>query len=140
MYKKILLATDGSENARRAGRQAAGLAEELSSEIIIGYIFSSPPSQSKMAKANFDVHSILKEDAKNAISETINLFEEKNLTYTLKVAIGEPASEICGIAEKENADLLIIGSRGLGTIKGAVIGSVSHKVAHQAKCPVMIVK
>jgi len=140
MYKKILLATDGSENARRAAFQAAGLAEELSSEIIIAYIFSSPPSQSKMAKANFDVHSILTEDAKNAISETINLFEEKKVAYSLKVAIGEPASEVCEIAEKENADLLIIGSRGLGTIKSAVIGSVSQKVAHLAKCPVMIVK
>jgi nucleotide-binding universal stress UspA family protein len=140
MYKKILLATDGSENARRAAKEAAGLAKELSSEIIIAYISGNPPSQSKMAKAHFDVHSILQEDAKDSVSDTIRLFESEGLTYTLKVAIGDPAGEIIGIAEKENADLLIIGSRGLGTIKSAVIGSVSQKVAHQAKCPVMIVK
>ncbi|MBN1432091.1 MAG: universal stress protein [Methanomicrobiaceae archaeon] len=140
MYKKILLATDGSENARRAAREAAGLAKELSSDIIIAYIFVSPPSQSKMAKAHFDVHSILEIEAKDSISETIRFLESENLTYTLKVAIGEPAVEIIGIAEKENADLLIIGSRGLGALRGAVIGSVSQKVAHHAKCPVMIVK
>jgi len=58
----------------------------------------------------------------------------------LKVAIGDPAAEIIEIADKEKADLIIIGSRGLGAIKGVVLGSVSQKVTHHAACPVMIVK
>lgn len=140
IYEKILLATDGSENARRAAGEAAGLAGELSSRIILVYITSNPPSQSRMAKANFDVHSILEKDAKTAIGDTIDLFEAENIPYTLKVAIGDPATEIIDIAGKEDADLVIIGSRGLGTIKGAVLGSVSRKVTHHVKCPVMIVK
>ncbi len=140
IYEKILLATDGSENARRAAAEAAGFARDFSSCIIIVYIVSNPPSQSRMAKANFDVHSILEEDAKTAIKDTIDLFESEGLPYTLKVAIGDPATEIIDTTGKENADLVIIGSRGLGTIKGAVLGSVSRKVTHNVKCPVMIVK
>ncbi|MEA5036661.1 TRAP-T-associated universal stress protein TeaD [bioreactor metagenome] len=140
MYEKILLATDGSENARRAAGEAVRLAKQLSSQVILVYIFSNPPSQSRMAKANFDVHSILEEDAKIAIKDTIDLFEAEALPYTLKVGIGDPAAEITDIAGKENADLVVIGSRGLGAIKGAVIGSVSQKVASRVTCPIMIVK
>ena len=140
MYKKILLATDGSENAGRAAKEATGLAGELSSHVILVYIISNPPSQSRMAKANFDVHSILEEDAKSAIKDTIENLENNSIPYTLKVAIGEPSAEIIEISEKEKVDLIVIGSRGLGTIKGVFLGSVSQKVTHQAKCPVMIVK
>lgn len=140
MYTKILLATDGSENAKRAANEAAGLARELSSHVILVYIINNPPSQSRMVKANFDVHSLLEEDAKSEIKHTINIFEKDGLAYTLKVAIGDPAAEIIEIAEKERADLIVIGSRGLGAIKGVFLGSVSQKVTHHAKCPVMIVK
>ena len=140
MYNKIILATDGSENARRAANEAAGFARELSSHVIFVYIISNPPSQSRMVQANFDVHSLLEEDAKSEIKDTIAIFEKENLPYTLRVAIGDPAVEIIEIAEKENADLIVIGSRGLGTIKGVFLGSVSQRVTHQVKCPVMIVK
>ncbi len=140
MYKKILLATDGSENARRAANEAAGFVRELSSHVILVYIVNNPPSQSRMVKANFDVHSLLEEDAKSDIKDTLDIFEEEGLAYTLKVAIGDPAAEIIEVAEKEKADLIVIGSRGLGTIKGVFLGSVSQKVTHHAKCPVMIVK
>ncbi|WOF16640.1 universal stress protein [Methanoplanus sp. FWC-SCC4] len=140
MYKKILLATDGSENARRAAEKAAGFAKDLSSHVILVYIINNPPSQSRMVKANFDVHSLLEEDAKTRIKDTIDIFENNGLPYTLKVAIGDPAAEIIEIAEREKADMIVIGSRGLGTIKGVFLGSVSRKVTHNAKCPVMIVK
>ncbi|WAI00681.1 universal stress protein [Methanogenium organophilum] len=140
MYTKILLATDGSENARRAADEAAGLARELSSHVILVYIINTPPSQSRMAKANFDVHSLLEEDARSEIKDTIQIFEKEDLPYTLKVAIGDPAAEIIEIAEKEKTDMIVIGSRGLGTIKGVFMGSVSQRVAHHASCPVMIVK
>ncbi|KAF1077246.1 universal stress protein [Methanogenium sp. MK-MG] len=140
MYEKILLATDGSENARRAADEAAGFARKLSSHVILVYIINTPPSQSRMAKANFDVHSLLEEDAKSDIKNTLDIFETESLAYTLKVAIGDPAAEIIEMAEKEKADLIVIGSRGLGTLKGVFMGSVSQKVTHHAKCPVLIVK
>jgi len=140
MFKKILLATDGSENAGRAATTAAGLARELSSPVILVNVKNNPPSQSRMAKANFDVHSLLEEDALSDIKNTIAVFEQEHLPYTLKVAIGDPATEIIEIAAKEQADLIVIGSRGLGTIKGVFLGSVSQKVISHATCPVMIVK
>jgi len=93
-----------------------------------------------MTKANFDVHSILEEDAKTAIKDTIDLFEAESHPYTLKVGIGDPAAEITDIGGMESADLVVSGSRGLGATKGAVIGSVSQIVASRVTCPIMIVK
>jgi nucleotide-binding universal stress UspA family protein len=61
-----------------------------------------------------------------------------------KVAVamvsGDAASAILARAKREKADLIVIGSRGLGTIRGIVLGSVSHKVVHLAKMPCLIVK
>ncbi len=54
--------------------------------------------------------------------------------------IGDTAAVILAMAQKESADLIIIGSRGLGTIKEHILGSVSHRVATYAPCPTLIVK
>ena len=116
------------------------LTKAFSSHVILVYIISNPPSQPRMVQANFDVHSLLEEDAKSRIKDIIDIFEKESLPYTLKVAIGDPAAEIIKIAEKENVNVIIIGSRGLSTIKGVFLGSVSQKVTHHATCPVMIVK
>lgn len=53
---------------------------------------------------------------------------------------GEPADAILAAAQKEKADLIVLGTRGYGEIKGLFLGSVSHKVAARAKCPVLTVK
>ncbi|MDP3563958.1 MAG: universal stress protein [Methanoregula sp.] len=140
-FSKILLATDGSENASRAADAAIGLAQGLSlPSITIAHIVTSPPSESRMVQAKFDVHSLLVEESRKAISGTLNRCDAAGIAYTLKVAIGDPAQEIIAHIAKEQIDLVIIGSRGLGTLKGVLIGSVSQKIAHLAPCPVLIVK
>lgn len=141
MFQKIVLASDGSDNAQRAAQSAIDLAKGLSlSSVMITHIVTSPPDQSRMVKAGFDVHTLLEEDAKVALSRTIDAFSHAGLSYDLKVAIGEPSVEIVAIAKKEMADVIIIGSRGFGAIKGVLLGSVSQKIAQTAPCPVMIVK
>ncbi|PKL59338.1 MAG: universal stress protein [Methanomicrobiales archaeon HGW-Methanomicrobiales-4] len=141
MFEKIVLATDGSDNAQRAAQAAIDLAKGLSiSSLVITHIVTNPPDQSRMVKAQFDVHSLLEDDAKKSLNRTIDALSHAGLTYDLKVAIGDPSVEIVNIAQKEMADLIIIGSRGLGALKGVLLGSVSQKIAQAAPCPVMIVK
>lgn len=141
LFTKILLATDGSENANRAADAAISLAQGLSlSSITIVHIVTSPPSESRMVQAKFDVHSLLEEESRKIISETLSRCDAAGIVYTLKVAIGDPAQEILTYVQKEHIDLVVIGSRGFGTLKGVLIGSVSQKIAHLAPCPVFIVK
>ncbi len=142
MFRTILLATDGSENARRATEAAVGLVRELAhpATVVVVHVATSPPAQSRLVRANFDVHALLEEDARQTVSGTLGRLEEAGLPYTLKVALGEPVAEILAAAGKENADLIVIGTRGLGAIRGAVMGSVSQRIAQTADCPVMIVR
>jgi nucleotide-binding universal stress UspA family protein len=141
IFTKMLLATDGSDNANRAADAAISLAQALSlSSITIVHIVTSPPSESRMVQAKFDVHSLLEEESRTLISTTLGRCDAAGITYTLKVAIGDPAQEILTHVQKEKVDLVVIGSRGLGTLKGVLMGSVSQKIAHLAPCPVLIVK
>lgn len=141
MFQKIILATDGSENAHRAALAAIDLAKGLSlTSLIITHIAIQPPEQSRMVKAGFDVHALLEEDAKKSLKRTIDALNQANITYELKASIGDPSSEVIEIAKKEHVDLIILGSRGLGAIKGVLMGSVSQKIIQAAPCPVMIVK
>ena len=141
MYKKIFFASDGSDNAHRAGLAAIELAQDLSlKSIIVIHIAISPPAQSRMIKADFDAHTLLEEDAKEIMKQTFEEIDKAGLSAEVHVAIGDPADEIVKIAKNEDADLLVIGSRGLGSITGVLIGSVSQKIVHEASCPVMIVK
>jgi len=57
-----------------------------------------------------------------------------------EVVNGDPVEEILALAKRENADMIIMGSRGLGDLKGLLLGSVSHKVAQLAKCTCVTVK
>ncbi|WRX24723.1 UspA - like 10 [Theobroma cacao] len=69
--------------------------------------------------------------------QNIKLMQIKAETLILE---GDPTDMICDISEQMNVDLLVVGSRGLGKIKRALLGSVSDYCAHYAKCPTLIVK
>jgi len=66
--------------------------------------------------------------------------EKQGIQFASEVLHGSPASKIAEFAEKQNVDLVIVGSRGLGGIKGAVLGSVSNSVVHKSIVSVLVVK
>lgn len=59
---------------------------------------------------------------------------------TTRVVTGDPAMELCRIAEEERFDLIVVGSHGSGFLKRVLLGSVSHHVLHHAPCPVLVVR
>ncbi|MBT2670624.1 universal stress protein [Streptomyces sp. ISL-14] len=63
-----------------------------------------------------------------------------NKSYGIKMLYGEPGPSILDYANKEQFDLVIIGSRGLNSLQEMVLGSVGHKVVKRVKCPVLVVK
>lgn len=142
MFTNILLATDGSAHAERAAQAAVELAQNLSSDVTITIIHVSAdaPSRSKLMEAHFDVKSVLEAEAHRAITKTEDYFKTAGVPYQLKVALGDPADQIVELAAKGSYDMIVIGSRGLNVVSEVLMGSVSRKVSHHAKCPVLIVK
>ncbi|OMO68721.1 Universal stress protein A [Corchorus olitorius] len=74
------------------------------------------------------------------LSRALNMCRNKMIKAETLILEGDPKDKICEISEEMNVDLLVVGSRGLGKIKRAFLGSVSDYCAHHAKCPTLIVK
>ncbi|PGZ46234.1 universal stress protein [Bacillus anthracis] len=139
MYKKILLAVDGSEHSLRATQEAvkiASLIKDCKVEIVFVVDFSKTKNEV--------LHAQGKEELELSRRKRLLPIEEKLLSngvsYEIKVLHGEPGPTIVDYANKGSFDLVVLGSRGLNALQEMVLGSVSHKVAKRVKYPVLIVK
>jgi nucleotide-binding universal stress UspA family protein len=139
MFNKILLATDGSENAWRAAEKALFFTKiNPFSSIELVYVIDGSTSKHDVLH-NQDKNQIEKK-RKERLQPTIELLEEAGVKYEVHVLHGDPGSTIVEFSKKQNMDLVLIGSRGLNTLQEMMLGSVSHKVAKHAQCPILIVK
>ena len=142
---KILLATDGSEEARHAAQAAAELSKDTGSEVDIAYVLPSPRElrghhiysrevmSSVLEQAEGEARSLLEEQAKQ-VGESEGKVAETHLET------GEPDKEIVRLSEEIGAGAIVIGSRGLGGLRRALMGSVSESVVRHAHCPVFVVR
>ncbi|MYL51112.1 universal stress protein [Halobacillus litoralis] len=139
MYKKILVAADGSNHSIRTAERAAELANlQGDGEITIVYVIDSEQSKSDVLSEGDQ--GMVEQRRHQRLKPIEEIFQQKNASYQIKIQHGEPGPTIVNYANENNFDLVVIGSRGLNTLQEMVLGSVSHKVAKRAKCPVMIVK
>jgi nucleotide-binding universal stress UspA family protein len=142
---KILLATDGSEEARLAAQAAAQLSKDTGSEVHVAYVLPSPRElrghhvysqevmRSVLEQAEGEANSFLEEQA-----EQIRASGGKVAETHLEA--GQPDKEIVRLSEELGVGTIVIGSRGLGTISRALMGSVSASVIRHAHCPVFVVR
>ncbi|WLD91634.1 universal stress protein [Alkalihalobacillus sp. AL-G] len=139
MFTKILLATDGSEHSLRAAEKAAGIAQSNSnSKVTILYVVDGDSSKSDVLSAGGK--EAIEEKRKKKLHKAEEFFSLDDIAYESKILKGEPGPTIVKFANEKGYDLVVIGSRGLNSFQEMVLGSVSHKVAKRANCPVMIVK
>ncbi|KAL3825658.1 hypothetical protein ACJIZ3_021687 [Penstemon smallii] len=80
------------------------------------------------------------ETASAILNRAVNMCTERKVKAKTSILKGDPKEIICDAAEQMHIDLIVVGSRGLGKIKRAFLGSVSDHVLHRAKCPVLIIK
>lgn len=141
MFKTILLPIDGSENSSKCLDYAKSLAKTYNSKLIILNVFELPliiePYQ--VSPNIFEqVTRELKIDSTNLLEK--NKDEFKDLNVEILSLEGQAGAVIKQVADEKHVDLIVMGSRGLGTIKSFLLGSVSNYVIHHVKCPVIIVK
>lgn len=145
MFSKIVVGTDGSETAAEAVRQAVELAKISDSELTIVSAYEPIP-QAQLREESRDVPG----DVANAVNprEVVNVTLEQaaGTAKQQKVGVqthpreGDPADAILDVAEEIDADLIIVGNRGMTGAKRFLLGSVPNKVSHHAPCSVMIVR
>jgi nucleotide-binding universal stress UspA family protein len=144
---KILLATDGSEEAKLASSTASELAKSTYSELHPIYV---EPLTYAYQLTDWEVYytdlpdrlqETTEEQAKSTLDEKVQRIREAGGEIAEAHArAGHPDTEIVGLAGKLGAGLIVMGSRGLGPLKRALMGSVSDSVVHHSPCPVLVVR
>jgi nucleotide-binding universal stress UspA family protein len=141
LISKILVPVDGSDNSLRALDQALFLAKSTGASITAMHVIESPPTVyvESQKLLNELLANYRKESAK-ILDKCKEIAQKQGLKIETVLAEGDAASNINGYADKESFDLIVIGSRGLGKLKSAILGSTSNKVLHHSKGTVMITK
>lgn len=157
MLSRILVAVDGSPFSLRAALLGADiLNREFPGTLTLIYVakaagdldwfrFQGPLTHLNQAAA--EERSALEkafkegqEVLKVARAGCSDLLKDKPVHVETVVHFGDPAEQIIDFLEKRPYDLVILGCRGIGPLRGVIIGSVSQKVLHRIQCPVLIVK
>ena len=136
----ILLATDGSRDAELARSTAIDLANSTDSELHLVTVAPGYPSYDVHNPSVLEQLRKLAEDILNERAEKVEQEGGKVAEKHLRIAERYRSQQIVQVAKDIRASLIVIGSRGLGGIKRAVIGSVSDSVVRRAPCPVLVVR
>ncbi|MCP8615455.1 universal stress protein [Salirhabdus salicampi] len=139
MYNKILLPSDGSDHSIRAAKHAIELAK-LNEKASIELVYVTDTTRAKEHTLQNWNKIGINEAGEVEISNTEKALQDAGVSYSVKRLKGDPGPTIVEHANLGEFDVVVVGSRGLNKLQEMVLGSVSHKVAKRAKCPVLIVK
>ena len=137
---RILLATDGSEDAELARTTAMDMATSTDSELHVVTVAPGYPSYDVRVP---EIVEQLRKQAEKILDEQVEKIERdggKVAQKHLRIAERHRAQQIVRVAEEIRAGLIVMGSRGLGGVRRALMGSVSDSVVRHAHCPVLVVR
>jgi nucleotide-binding universal stress UspA family protein len=142
---RILLATDSSEEASLASEAAVDIAQMSNSKLHVVHIGPFADYIAAGTPLITDVHTHYQEEISKATQNLLDAEVQQIRDAGLEVEqaylrVGKPDEEITNLAEEIGAGLIIIGSRGRGGIRRALMGSVSDSVVRHAHCPVLVVR
>lgn len=138
----IVVGVDGSDQSRRAAAVGAAMAKRNTATLHLltvvrppeGWwgIVGSPPTPNAMAKALSDAQ-------RSILDAVVSQTDLNGVEYEALEDVGDPAKTLVAHVIAEDADVLIVGRHGAGLIERLVLGSVAHRVIHDAPCPVLLV-
>jgi len=138
MFNHIIVAIDGSEHSNRAVNCARELAERFGASLWLVHAY---PQTSDLR--SYDQFGKLiarrKRAGQSILDEALKILGEINCEINEELLEGPEAEAILSVAETQKVGLILMGTRGLGSLEGMLLGSVSRKVTHHASCPVMLV-
>jgi nucleotide-binding universal stress UspA family protein len=132
--KRIVVGIDGSETSQRALDWALDEARARKAGVEVVHAWNAP----SFAGPITDVYTPLDEAARNLVEQALAHADTTGVTTVRSVVRRGSGGEVL-VRLADGADLVVVGSRGLGGFKGLLLGSVSHQVTHHARCPVVVV-
>ena len=135
----LICGVDDSRGAREAARRANAIADRLGSGLLLVHVARVPivPGASSVPHARQDLRDCAVADAHRLLARVAADAECPDAEQ--RVELGEPAQALIRVADERDALMLVIGSRGHGTLRAALLGSVSLRLCRQAPCPVLVI-
>ncbi len=142
-FRKILVATDGSEASLKAARLAVAIAARNGAELLVAHIVDDEVVKElarALRKAEEDARSAMSDSAQKYVAEIEKLARQSSVASRAVVEHGAPHEALLKLADKEKADLLVMGKTGRRGLRRALAGSVTRRVIDLAEIPVLVVK
>jgi nucleotide-binding universal stress UspA family protein len=145
VFASMVVGTDGSGTASEAVRQATELAVQLSAKVHLVSAYEPVP-EGRLREERDQVPDDLqwmvnpREDVHETLTQAAHGLEAKGIEVEVHAREGDPADAILDVAEETNADLIVVGNKGMTGAKRFLLGSVPNKVSHHAPCSVMIIR
>jgi len=135
----ILTPVDGSEHARRAAEYTVKMAALLNARTLL--LHCHRPFPLKLGEPYFqNAIDKITHQSRELLDPFRALFDNRGMEFSELIMEGPPGEKICDVARIEKSEMIIMGSRGRSDLAGLFLGSVAHRVLHQAPCPVLIVR
>jgi nucleotide-binding universal stress UspA family protein len=145
MFKSIVVGTDGSDTAGQAVRQAVELAKDVGAKVEMVSAYEPVSSQrlsGERRQAPEDLQWTInpREDVDATLEAAAEVARSSGVEVTIYARQGDPADAILDVAEEQEADLIVVGNKGMTGAKRFLLGSVPNKVSHHAPCSVLIIR
>ncbi|MEJ2156975.1 MAG: universal stress protein [Desulfobacteraceae bacterium] len=139
MFRTIVIGLDGSERSLKALLYGQNLGEKYGAKLILVHAY---PHTSDLR--DFEGYASLLARRKNSGERVLDsgakMLADTPIAFERDLLEGPAAEAVMSVAETRKADLIILGTRGMGAVKGLVFGSVATKVSHHAPCPVLLIR
>ena len=145
MFSSIVVGTDGSETAGKAVLQATELARQVGASVSLVSAYE-PVSGNRLREEKREVPKDMewmvnpREDVEATLKEAAENGEGAGVKVDTFAREGDAADAILDVAEETNADLIVVGNKGMTGTKRFLLGSVPNKVSHHAPCSVLIIR
>jgi nucleotide-binding universal stress UspA family protein len=136
---RVVLATDGSPEARAAGEWLGHFPLPASTRVLVVAVATLPPSPLDIPTVR-EFYETLREEARRAAEDSATPLALRLERTETRVVEGDPREVLVRVAREWDADLLVVGARGLGVVKRFLLGSVSTAVLHHAPCSVLVAR
>jgi nucleotide-binding universal stress UspA family protein len=140
IFQKILVPLDGSEHSSRALEVAIHLAKQLNCKLVLLSVYSMVAASGSSPELSLMAIDASRDRGKEILKKAEEKVNSEMIEVETELAAGTAVETIVEKSKEGKFDMIVMGARGLGTMKKLLIGSVSEGVIKNAPCPVLIVK
>ncbi len=138
MSGQIVLGYDGSPGSKAALAEAVGLAKALGTSVTLAFGFEPPAFYAGEPTGQRDaIEAIGTKTLQDGLDAAKQI--DSSVEVNAETVAGRPAPALIAMAERDKARMIVVGHHGGSTVRGAIMGSVTFKVLHDAPCPVLVV-